>query len=126
VRLLLDSHAALWALIGSERFGPAARKATLDAELVVVSVVTPWELGIKQALGKLHLPDGIVSAFEASGFEILPISSRHATDAPALPPHHRDPFDRMLIAQAKCEGLVIVTADHQFDAYDVETLKASA
>jgi hypothetical protein len=72
------------------------------------------------------LPDGIVAAFEASGFEMLPISSRHATDAPALPPHHRDPFDPMLIAQAECEGLVIVTADRQFDAYDVETLNASA
>jgi PIN domain nuclease of toxin-antitoxin system len=126
VRLLLDSHAALWALVDSDRLGPVARQAILDAELVVVSVVTPWELGIKQALGKLHVPDGIVAAFEASGFEMLPVSSRHATDAPALPPHHRDPFDRMLIAQSGCEGLVIVTVDRQFDAYDIKTLNASA
>jgi PIN domain len=70
------------------------------------------------------LPDGIVAAFEASGFEMLPISSRHATDAPTLPSPHSDPFDCMLIAQTECEGLVIVTADRQFDSYDIKTLTA--
>jgi PIN domain nuclease of toxin-antitoxin system len=126
VRLLLDSHAALWALIGSDRLGPIARQSILDAELVVVSVVTPWELGIKQALGKLQVPGDMVAAFEASGFEMLSISATHATDAPALPVHHRDPFDRMLIAQATRERLTVVTVDHQFDLYDVETMNASA
>jgi PIN domain nuclease of toxin-antitoxin system len=84
VRLLLDSHAALWALIESDRLGPSARRSILDAELVVVSVVTPWELGIKQALGKLQVPDDMVAAFEASGFEMLPVSPRHATRRPGV------------------------------------------
>jgi PIN domain nuclease of toxin-antitoxin system len=126
VRLLLDSHAALWALIGSDRLGPAARRAILDAELVVVSVVTPWELGIKQALGKLQLPGDMIAAFEASGFEMLSLSAAHATDAATLPMHHRDPFDRMLIAQAARERLTVVTVDSQFDRYDVDTMNASA
>ena len=125
MRLLLDSHVALWALISSDRLGVAARQAILDAELVVVSVVTPWELGIKQALGKLKVPGDMVSAFGESGFEMLSISAAHATAAPALPKHHRDPFDRMLIAQACRERLTIVTVDHQFDHYDVDTMNAS-
>jgi PIN domain nuclease of toxin-antitoxin system len=124
MRVLLDSHTALWALTKNDRLGLLAEKAILDAESVVVSVITPWELGIKKALGKLQIPDNMVNALEASGFEMLSISAIHAADAPALPMHHRDPFDRMLIAQASRESLTIITADSQFNLYDIETLNA--
>ena len=125
MRLLLDSHAALWALIDSDRLGPVAKQMIFDAETVVVSVVTPWELGIKRSAGKLDFPEEMVASFVASGYEILQVSAEHAVAAPALPMHHRDLFDRMLIAQARHENLTVVTSDAQFDDYDVDVLDAS-
>jgi PIN domain nuclease of toxin-antitoxin system len=124
VRLLLDSHVALWWHGDDPELAPAAHAAITEAERVVVSVVTPWELGIKQATGKLTLPDDLVAQLVATGFELLPVTARHAGAAPQLPAHHRDPFDRMLIAQAISEQLTIVTADHQFKHYKVDLIEA--
>ena len=111
MRLLLDSHVVLWWLEDNAALGLECRRSIEDAAGVFVSAVTPWELGIKRALGKLSMPEGLIDAVEASGFELVSISSDHAETAAALPLHHRDPFDRMLVAQAQLESLVLVTAD---------------
>jgi PIN domain nuclease of toxin-antitoxin system len=125
VRLLLDSHVALWWLDDSPALGPSCRAQVTEADQVFYSAVTPWELGIKRSLGKVDYPDGLVEALESAGFEPLPITTRHAEHAPSLPPHHRDPFDRMLITQAQLEQMVLVTADRTFRAYDVDLLDAT-
>lgn len=124
MRLLLDSHVALWALEASPALGPRARTALGSADQVFFSAVTPWELGIKRALGKIDYPADLVPALVAAGFVGLPISLAHSSLAPALDPHHRDPFDRMLVAQAKLEALVLVSADRSLAPYEVELIDA--
>ncbi len=124
MRLLLDSHVVLWWLNDDPQLGTQARAAIVDADEVFVSAVTPWELGIKRALGKLSFPEGLSALVLRQGFESLPIRAEHAERAPELPPHHRDPFDRMLLAQAGLEQLRIVTADGQFDDYGVDLVAA--
>jgi PIN domain nuclease of toxin-antitoxin system len=120
VRLLLDSHVALWWLAADDSIGPTCGADLESADEVYISAVTPWELGIKRALGKLAYPDGLIGQLLAAGFAELAISVAHAGRAPGLPLHHRDPFDRMLVAQAQLESLVLVTADQSLNAYDVE------
>jgi PIN domain nuclease of toxin-antitoxin system len=124
VRLLLDSHVALWWLADDVQLSAAARAAIAGADEVYVSVVTPWELGIKRASGKIDLPDDLVPKLISAGFEMLPIQAEHAGAAPELPAHHRDPFDRMLVAQAVAEHLVLVSADQQLAMYSVELFNA--
>lgn len=86
------------------------------------SVASIWEMAIKCALEKLEVPDNLLDTLTLEDFLELPISSTHALAAGALPPHHRDPFDRMLVAQAQSEGLTLVTNDAQIEAYDVPVL----
>lgn len=124
MRVLLDSHVALWWLDDSAAMGPQCRELISHADEAFVSAVTPWELGIKRALGKLTMPDALADELEAQGFVSLPITAAHADRAPALPLHHRDPFDRMLVAQAQLETLTLVTADTIFAEYDVERFDA--
>ncbi len=126
MRILLDSHVALWWLDDSVSLGRRCRSMIEQADEVFFSSVTPWELGIKRALGKLTMPTGLAEVLSSGGFVPLPISIEHAVRAPALPAHHRDPFDRMLIAQAQLEALVLATADLRFAAYDVEVIDARA
>jgi PIN domain nuclease of toxin-antitoxin system len=122
VNLLLDTHAFLWWVEGS-RVAPEAKTAIVDPDrVVVVSATTVWEIGIKRSAGKLRFDGSIADQVEANGFETLAITAAHAERAGALPPHHRDPFDRMLVAQAQAERLTIVTRDPAFDAYDVRVL----
>lgn len=126
MNLLLDTHAFLWWLMDDESLGGKARQAIADPEsLVHVSAVSLWEIAIKQALGKLHVdsPD-LAAEIPNNGFVELPVSGRHALAAGALPRHHDDPFDRMLVAQARLAGLVLVTRDGALDAYDVPRLRA--
>jgi PIN domain nuclease of toxin-antitoxin system len=126
VRLLVDSHVALWWLDGNDALGPTCREELEAADEVFFSAVTPWELGIKRSLGKLSFPDGLVDALQDSGFVGLSITIDHAVRASDLPPHHRDPFDRMLVAQAQAEALTLVTADRTIAPYDVQLLDAKA
>jgi len=126
VRLLLDSHVVLWWLMDDHRLGARARAAISDANEVAISVATPWELGIKQRLGKLELPDDFVAAIAGDDFRLLPIELEHVVAAAALPLHHRDPFDRVLVAQARSDALTLVSADRSFRAYDAELLDAAA
>lgn len=119
-RLLLDTHALLWWLSDDRRLGPEARNLIADpGNTVFVSAASGWEIGIKRAAGKLHAPPDLDAEIERNGFTHLPVTFFHGEQAGALPRHHRDPFDRMLIAQAQAEGLVLVTADEDFRPYGI-------
>ncbi len=124
-RLLLDTHVLLRALADAPDLAPAIRDAITDsANEVFVSAASVWEIAIKRALGKLRAPDGMADLIEESGFTELVVTSFHAEQAGGLPMHHRDPFDRMLVAQAQAEGLSIVTADSRIPLYGVRTIAA--
>lgn len=125
MRLLLDSHAFLWWLDQAPTLSPHAYEAIADPENeIAVSAVTPWELEIKRASGKLKSPQDVVGRLKAEQFQALAITVEHGIAAARLPLHHRDPFDRMLIAQAQIEGLTIVTRDPRFALYSVATMPA--
>ena len=124
MRLLLDTHALLWWLADAE-LSDSARDAIAEPDNeVIVSASNAWEISIKKSLGKLSAPDDLEEQIEINGFTPLSISMVHARTAGALPRHHDDPFDRMLIAQALLEGLTIVTRDKRFAAYGVAILNA--
>ncbi|MGH7552306.1 MAG: type II toxin-antitoxin system VapC family toxin [Longimicrobiales bacterium] len=122
MKLLLDTHVVLWWLEDSARLGKQARKAIARADVVFVSVASGWEAAIKISLGRLTIPGSLEDAVESSRFSKLPITFGHAAALGDLPFHHRDPFDRMLIVQARAEGLTIVTADRKFEPYDVAVI----
>ena len=122
MRLLLDTHVFLWWRDDSRKLRAHARHAIADAQIVFVSAATAWEAAIKAALGRLRIPDTIEAGVIESGFEKLPISFSHAESAAHLPSHHTDPFDRMLVAQARAEGLTLVTHDRRLAAYEIEIL----
>jgi PIN domain nuclease of toxin-antitoxin system len=125
VRLLLDTHVLIWWLADSPDLSTKARAHIADGgNDVVVSAASAWEMSIKQAVGKLRVPEGLVEAMEASGLKALPIAIEHGLKAGSLPPHHADPFDRMLIAQALIEEFTIATRDPHFEAYGVPILAA--
>jgi PIN domain nuclease of toxin-antitoxin system len=124
VRLLLDTNAFIWWVGDDPRLGASARSFIADPDNdVFVSAASAWEISIKRAKGKLTFGD-VARALEEHRFEPLPIELAHGTAAGALPPHHRDPFDRVLIAQAQHELLAIVTDDAAFARYDVELVRA--
>lgn len=127
MNLLLDTHALIWFLEDDPRLSRKARTAIGNAEnQSYVSDVTAWEAGIKHALGKLNLPVAYKELFptrlEMLGFRVLPIRHPHLHRMVLLPWHHRDPFDRLLIAQALVDELTIVTVDASFPAYEVALL----
>jgi PIN domain nuclease of toxin-antitoxin system len=123
VRFLLDTHALLWALAAPARLPLPIVTAIRDpSNPVYVSAASVWEIAIKKALGKLTADlDDIVRSVEEAGFEELAVTMLHARRVFALPLHHRDPFDRMLVAQAFEEGLTVVTRDPSFAAYRIPT-----
>ena len=123
-RLLLDTHVFLWWRGEPARLSAEVRSSIATADIVFVSAASAWEAAIKAALGRLELPDTIEAGVLASGFEKLLITFAHAEQAAGLPPHHRDPFDRMLVAQACAEGLTLVTHDRLLEPYDVEVIWA--
>jgi PIN domain nuclease of toxin-antitoxin system len=124
VSLLLDTHIVLWWRADDERLGADARRAIAETEGVFVSAASAWEVAIKLALRKIRIPEPFARGVESSGFARLPITFEHAERVAALPVHHRDPFDRLLIAQAQEERLTIVTADRAFAKYAVDVLWA--
>lgn len=125
MRLLLDTQAILWWLLADSRLGPNSRKIIDSASEVVVSTVSAWEISIKRGLGKLPVPSDIFEQIESTGYRMMPVAFAHAVAVGDLPHHHRDPFDRMLVAQAQIEGLTIVTSDRWIQAYDVAVVSAS-
>ncbi len=122
MNLLLDTNALLRWLAGDPMESDATNRISDPDVLVAVSAVSIWEIAIKRVLGKLRFDGSIPDEARRDGFEPLAISYEHAERAGGLPPHHRDPFDRLLIAQAQVEGLMIVTSDGRFSAYDVSLL----
>ena len=100
------------------------RDAISDPSIVWISAVSVWELAIKREAGKLEAPDDLEEAVKSYGYAELPVTFRHAELAASLPLHHRDPFDRMLVAQAQAEGLTLVTNDSLITLYDVPTMSA--
>ena len=125
MRLLLDSHTLIWSLWRPSVLSTTARRTIESSDNErLVSVVSLWELEIKAAAGKLTMPDDLTVAFKDVEASLLPIEPRHLRQLHKLPFHHRDPFDRLLIAQAVAEDLTIVTRDREFHAYGVPLLIA--
>ena len=123
MRLLLDTHVLIWWDAGLP-MSEEAVEAIREADQVYVSAVTGWEIAIKASLGRLESTRSTVAAVTESGFEELPVRLSHAEAVGELPPHHRDPFDRMLVAQAKTEGLTLVTRDRALSHYRVRLIEA--
>jgi PIN domain nuclease of toxin-antitoxin system len=129
MKLLLDTHTLLWSATDPARLAPDARAALEDGSHdVLVSIVTAWEIAIMQSLGKLDLARPaerwLPDVLTRTGFEVAELSLAAALRVRALAWHHRDPFDRLLIAQALEDGFTIVTRDEAFDAYGVPVLRA--
>jgi PIN domain nuclease of toxin-antitoxin system len=118
VRLLLDTHILLWLVSDSPRLTSQARGLIKSAEKVFVSSASIWEVSIKVRLGKLKVnPDELIEEMQKNGFEELPVYARHAKEVARLPLHHSDPFDRLLVAQAKTEIVRLVTTDARLATY---------
>ena len=122
--LLLDTHVAFWWLMQAPLSESAVAALSARRNRALVSMASVWEVAIKESIGKLHPPEDFADAVREEGFEILPIAVEHARAVRDLPLHHRDPFDRMLVAQARVEGLSLVTRDKRLAQYDVPVLAA--
>ena len=127
MKVLLDTHVFLWWITDDPRLSPRARRIIADgANVAFLSAASGWEIAIKAKLGRLRLPDNpehfILKQLELNIIEVLPVQMSHALHVYALPYHHRDPFDRLLIAQAQLEKLPILTADPQISRYPVEVI----
>ena len=122
MRLLLDTHALLWWQQGDRRLSPPARRAIEEADSVLVSAAALWEIVIKVRLGKLEASLNAVFDLGADGFHELPIRGQHARAAGELPGDHKDPFDRIMAAQARVENLTLVSNDPAFASLGVRAL----
>jgi len=121
MRLLLDANAFVWWVTDSPRLTATSRAAIADAtNEVVVGIGALWELAIKRSLQRLHFPFDFEAVLREENFHVLPISFAHLRALDALPRHHRDPFDRLLIAQGLTEGIPIAAGDRRFAAYGVQ------
>jgi PIN domain nuclease of toxin-antitoxin system len=125
MNLLLDTHVFLWAVDDNPNLSPVAREAIVDGHnIVYVSAATAWEISIKRAIGKLKIPESdYLEELRLHRFMPLSITTEHALAVENLPSHHKDPFDRMLIAQAQEEKLTFVTRDPRIKAYDVRIIE---
>jgi PIN domain nuclease of toxin-antitoxin system len=120
LNLILDTHAAIWFLSADARLSETAGRHLRDgANRVLLSAVVVWEVALKRSLGKLKAPDNLAPALLGAGAHALPVTIEHAVAVEGLPWHHRDPFDRMLIAQASLESAAIVSRDEALRAYGV-------
>jgi PIN domain nuclease of toxin-antitoxin system len=118
VRLLLDTQVFLWFLEDSRKLGKLPRKLIVEAEEVLISAASIWEAAIKTGIGKLDVSsENLIAGITASGFTELPVRASHAAIVQSLPHHHRDPFDRLLVAQAIYEPLQLITADALLKQY---------
>jgi PIN domain nuclease of toxin-antitoxin system len=125
LRLLLDTHVVLWQAAGEDRLGPAAKRQLRAAQELRFSVVSFAEIGVKASIGKLDVPPDLVEHLGEMGLSVLGLTVAHAMAVAGLPLHHRDPFDRLLIAQAGIEGLTLLSADRRIMAYDINVVDAT-
>lgn len=123
MQLLLDTHALIWWLSKDVKLSARAYKEIANpCNLVFVSAASAWEIAIKKSIKKLETPDDLVEQINAKNFQPLAITIEQALAVEKLPMHHQDPFDRILIAQAQCLNLTIVTRDRKFNSYDVDLI----
>ncbi len=127
MRLLLDTHIFLWFIDGDEQLNASSRALIEDeANEKFISIASVWEIAIKVSTGKLKITPSfeqrVPEQIEVNGFEILPIQTSHLAEVARLPFHHRDPFDRLLIAPSRAENIPLLSADTAFDAYDIGRL----
>ena len=125
MKLLLDTHVVLWMLLDDPKLKPTVRhRLAAPGAQLYVSVVTPWEVAIKASLGRLEIDDDMQGPLAAFGVTFLSVELAHIARVRKLPLHHKDPFDRMLFAQALAEGMTLVSADRKAAAYEVPLLWA--
>ncbi len=129
MKYLLDTHVWLWSIVARSRIRPEiCELLERESAQLFLSTASVWEMAIKYQLGKLPLPEHprtfVEPRLARDRVSPLPIVNRHVVQVADLPPHHNDPFDRLLVAQAQVEGLILVTADDKLDAYDVALLRA--
>ncbi len=122
MNLLLDTHILVWWLMDSRRLSKQAKQCIQEAVTIWVSSVSAWEMEWKRARGLLETPDDLEATLRAMRFQLLPLTIKHAIRAARLEFDHRDPFDRMLIAQAESEGLILLTHDEAFRKYSDQVL----
>jgi PIN domain nuclease of toxin-antitoxin system len=123
LKLILDTHAALWWLSDDARVGSeVARHLVDDTNEVLLSAVVVWEFAIKRSLGKLEGPEDLAATLLTAGAQPLPVTLDHAAAVATLPWHHRDPFDRLLVAQALIEGAALVSRDEALRSYGVQLI----
>ncbi len=128
MRVLLDTHIALWAVVGSRRLAPQAKDAILAADEVFVSAASLWEIAVKHGLGRGNMPISspeALQAFTDAGYALLDIRPRHVLAVEALAAIHNDPFDRMLVAQALVEPLTLITRDAVVASYGGAILRVA-
>lgn len=129
MKLLVDTHVFIWFILDAPQLGPRAKALLMDpAHERFLSVVSVWEVVIKHDLGKLKLAEGVsgfLGDIEQAHFQVLDLTVSQVAELSGLPLHHRDPFDRMLIAQARSEGMDLLTSDAAFGAYDLKLIDAS-
>lgn len=124
MRLLLDSQILVWAMVDDDRLREHLREAIRTADVVHVSAASVWEIAIKREQGRLSVPDDLIDRINRAGFQTLSVTSDHGWLAAGLPRLHKDPFDRMLVAQAISEGLTIATSDRRLRDYGVPVIAA--
>jgi PIN domain nuclease of toxin-antitoxin system len=125
MKYLLDTHVILWWISEPEQISSKARKIISDKNIkVLISSVSIWEMSIKKSLGRLSFPSNLIQVLESEGFEMLPMNGIEAISIAELPLIHQDPFDRMLVMQAKINDLVLITRDAKIIKYPVVTIKA--
>ncbi len=125
MRLLLDTHVVLWQLSGERELGPQAQRVVSEATELAFSVVSFAEIGVKAAIGKLRVPADLDERVIAAGIRVAGLAPAHGLAVGRLPLHHRDPFDRLLVAQAMTEGFTLLSADRQLASYDVAFVDAA-
>jgi PIN domain nuclease of toxin-antitoxin system len=124
VKLLLDTHVVLWQLSGLRRLGGRAQQTIAAAGELAFSVVSFAEIGVKAAIGKLAVPADLHAHVAGTGVRLLGLSPEHGVAVASLPLHHRDPFDRLLVAQAQLDGFTLMTGDPRLRAYDIPVVDA--
>ncbi|MGL4880369.1 MAG: type II toxin-antitoxin system VapC family toxin [Waterburya sp.] len=125
MKFLLDTHSLLWTVFEPDKLSTEAQEIIVDQQnIICVSLISLWEISIKQNIGRLDIPKEFFEVVTTGGFEMLPLSIAQIEQYQKLPLHHRDPFDRMLIVQAKEQKLILITRDSEISKYDIKLLKA--